>query len=97
MKRFNHQRFSDFSYEIVSVAFGHATNIYKNTVTKRKKYYLFGQEVDIIKPVFLFRIYENIESPSLSRSDVFSLLEKEMHQYESLQSRKEEIKNGMLL
>jgi hypothetical protein len=78
-----------------------ATWFYKGENTKlRREFYLFGKWVRIPKHWnndASFIVYLNIESKNFSKEEMYNFILKELHEYEKLENRKEEIKNDQII
>lgn len=73
---------------------GYTTIFYDETkVSYRKKYWLFGPTVKIEKPIELFRIFANADSPSLPKSWWRERITEKLE----LLNRSQELKNGELI
>ena len=62
-------------------------------ITKRKKWILWGEEIEIAKPKVAFTIYKDIHNPKLTKEWWRREIRKEV----SLLKRSEEIENGQLI
>jgi len=62
-------------------------------ITKRKKWILWGGEIEIAKPKLVFTIYSDIHNPRLTKEWWRREIRKEV----SLLKRSEEINNGQLI
>lgn len=70
------------------------THFYKETVTtRRKRWRLFGEWIEVTKPNVLFSIFADANSPSLSKAWWKQRLEDQV----DLLYRKEELKKGELI
>jgi hypothetical protein len=87
-----------FQYEVEAYIgeFGyyHETQFYEGVETyTRKKYFLFGDNVTISKPKWVFTIHCNIESEGYTKSEIKEKIDKQIQ----LLERKKEIENGQII
>ena len=60
---------------------------------KRKKYWIFGEEIEKKIPKFSFNLYVNIEDESYTKKEIREMIQKKIE----LLNRKEEIKRGEII
>ncbi len=72
----------------------HITEFFQGVRTiKRKKYWLFGEEIEKKIPKFSFNLYVNIEDERYTKKEIREMIEKKIE----LLDRKEEIKRGEIV
>lgn len=74
------------------------TKFYEGTITTyRKKYYLFGEVIPVVRPKFLFELWFDIEDPSNTKKECKDKISKALRDYDEKQRRFAEIKNGQIV
>ena len=72
----------------------HITEFFEGTCTiKRKKYWVFGEEIEKKIPNFSFNLYVNIEDERHTKKEIREMIIKKIE----LLNRKEEIKKGEIV
>jgi hypothetical protein len=70
------------------------TEFFQGFITiKRKKYWIFGEEIEKKIPKFSFNLYVNIEDESYTKKEIREMIQKKIE----LLNRKEEIKRGEII
>jgi hypothetical protein len=84
----------ELDYEIMVSEFDEWTYFYQGTKkVNKRKYFLFGPLVEVIKPIFVFKVGFNIESEFITKDVVRSHINRGVE----LLNRKEEIKRGEII
>lgn len=67
---------------------------YHGTITRRyRKYWLFGEEITVVEPTYVFTIFRDIESKDYTKKQVRGWIEHELE----LMGREDEIKRGEII
>lgn len=74
------------------------TRFYEGTTTThRKKYYLFGDVIPVVRPKFIFDLWFDIESINVTKEECQEKITKALEKYDKKQKRLKEIKNGEIV
>jgi len=92
----------ELQYEICTwdgeYSYHYYTKFYEGTFTeKRKKYYLFGPEISVTRPKFIFDLNKDISSASFSKKECKVAIIKKLADYDLKSKRTAEIKNGNIV
>jgi ABC-type microcin C transport system permease subunit YejB len=73
------------------------TSFYALKSTKRKKYYLFGKEIEVPKYELICYIEYNIENPHYSKNQVLDIIKNNLKYSIQIYNRKQEIERGEII
>ncbi len=82
-----------FYYEIFDFLDSAYTKFYDSPTMKRKKFFIFGEEIEVRNNKSIFNLDFNIKNPNFSKEYVRDALKKEL----VVLNRKEEVENGEII
>jgi len=73
------------------------TEFYQKEKVKRKKYYLFGPEIEKTENVIQFTVQSDITDPEYSKEHIRELIGEEYDKWKKITNRKREIEKGEII